>query len=481
MHIHILGICGTFMGSLAVLAKQLGYRVSGSDANVYPPMSTQLQEQGIDLMEGFRHEHLQPSPDLVVIGNALSRGNPAVEYTLSEGLNYMSGPQWLAQFVLHDKWVLGVAGTHGKTTTSAILTWILEYAGMKPGYLIGGVTKNFPQSAHIGDSAFFVVEADEYDSAFFDKRSKFVHYAPRTTILNNLEFDHADIFDDLEAIETQFHHLVRTLPGNGLIISPHDDSAIEVVLRMGCWTRRQQLGVAVPDEVCKKLAANGGAFWNAYLKNEHGSEFELIKYGQKSPGEVMNRALIQWEMAGLHNVKNALAAVAAAHHVGVEVTTAAEALKTFKGVKRRMELRGSIEGIKVYDDFAHHPTAIETTLNGMAKKLKSESGKKRLIAVIEPRSATMKSGAHQNTLNRACESADMVVWYKTEDCKIDFQSMLSQSKVPSYAFSSVAEIVTYLKENSLSGDYIIIMSNGGFEGIHDKLIQELNHGSTILN
>ena len=290
--------------------------------------------------------------------------------------------------------MLWVAGTHGKTTTSAILAWILEYAGMKPGYLIGGVTKNFPQSAHIGDSAFFVVEADEYDSAFFDKRSKFVHYAPRTTILNNLEFDHADIFDDLEAIETQFHHLVRTLPGNGLIISPHDDSAIEVVLRMGCWTRRQQLGVAVPDEVCKELAANGGTFWNAYLKNEHGSEFELIKYGQKSTGEVMNRALIQWEMAGLHNVKNALAAVAAAHHVGVEVTTAAEALKTFKGVKRRMELRGSIEGIKVYDDFAHHPTAIETTLNGMAKKLKSESGKKRLIAVIEPRSATMKSGAH---------------------------------------------------------------------------------------
>ena len=294
MHIHILGICGTFMGSLAVLAKQLGYRVSGSDANVYPPMSTQLQEQGIDLMEGFRHEHLQPSPDLVVIGNALSRGNPAVEYTLSEGLNYMSGPQWLAEFVLRDKWVLGVAGTHGKTTTSAILAWILEYAGMKPGYLIGGVTKNFPQSAHIGDSAFFVVEADEYDSAFFDKRSKFVHYGPRTTILNNLEFDHADIFDDLEAIQKQFHHLVRTLPGNGLIISPHNDSAIEEVFRMGCWTRRQQLGVAVPDEVCKKLTANEGVFWNACLKNEHGSEFELIKYGQGSTGEVMNRTLIQW-------------------------------------------------------------------------------------------------------------------------------------------------------------------------------------------
>jgi len=481
MHIHILGICGTFMGSLAVLAKQLGYRVSGSDANVYPPMSTQLQEQGIDLLEGFRPEHLQPSPDLVIVGNALSRGNPAVEYVLNEGLSYMSGPQWLAQFVLHDKWVLGVAGTHGKTTTSAMLAWILEYAGMKPGYLIGGVTNNFPQSANLGDSAFFVVEADEYDSAFFDKRSKFVHYAPRTVILNNLEFDHADIFDDLHAIEKQFHHMVRTVPGNGQIIFPHGDSAIEIVLRMGCWTRRQQLGIAIPDEICKKLAANGGVFWNAHLINEQGSEFELIKYGQGSTGEVMNRSVLRWSLTGQHNVKNALAAVAAAHHVGVDVTTAIDALKDFKGVKRRMELRGSIEGINVYDDFAHHPTAIESTLQGIAAQLKSEGGGKRLIAVIEPRSATMKSGVHQDALIPATQAADLVIWYSTQDSKIDFHSLAAESKVPAYAFASIDEILAYLEESSLPGDQIVIMSNGGFEGIHEKLLKRLAAGPSTLN
>lgn len=481
MHIHILGICGTFMGSLAVLAKQLGYRVSGSDANVYPPMSTQLQEQGIDLAEGFRPEHLQPSPDLVIIGNALSRGNPAVEYVLNEGLVYMSGPQWLSQFVLHDKWVLGVAGTHGKTTTSAMLAWILEYAGLKPGYLIGGVTNNFPSSASLGDSAFFVVEADEYDSAFFDKRSKFIHYAPRTLIMNNLEFDHADIFDNLEAIEKQFHHLVRTVPGNGLVIFPHADSAIEVVIRMGCWTPRQQLGIAVPDEVCKKLAANGGVFWNALLQNEQGTEFEIIKYGQGATGEVMNRAAMQWNLTGLHNVRNALAAVAAAHHVGVDVATAIDGLKEFKGVKRRMELRGTVEGISVYDDFAHHPTAIESTLNGMANQLRADGNSKRLIAVIEPRSATMKSGVHQDSLHEATRDADMVIWYKAEDCKIDFQDLLAKSQSPAYAFARVDEILTYLEENSLPGDQIVIMSNGGFEGIHEKLLQRLQLGPSTLN
>ncbi len=469
------------MGSLAVLAKQLGYRVSGSDVNVYPPMSTQLQVLGIDLEEGYRPEHLRPSPDLVIIGNALSRGNPAVEYILNEGLNYMSGPQWLSQFVLHDKWVLGVAGTHGKTTTSALLAWILENAGMKPGYLIGGVTNNFPQSASLGDSAFFVVEADEYDSEFFDKRSKFVHYAPRTTILNNLEFDHADIFDNLEDIEKQFHHLIRTVPGNGLIISPHGDSAIEVVLRMGCWTRRQQFGIAIPEEICKKLAANGGVFWNASLENKQGSEFELIKYGQGSTGEVMNRKVLKWNMTGLHNVKNAVAAIAAAHHVGVDVATAIEAVEEFKGVKRRMELRGTVEGVNIYDDFAHHPTAIESTLNGIAAQIKSEGGSKRLIAVIEPRSATMKSGIHQDELNHACRAADLVIWYKSDDCKINFQSLLGESKVPAYAFVAVGEIITYLEENSLPGDQIVIMSNGGFEGIHEKLLQRLQIGPSTLN
>ncbi len=481
MHIHILGVCGTFMGSLAVLAKQLGYRVSGSDANVYPPMSTQLQEQGIDLQEGFRPEHLQPAPDLVIIGNALSRGNPAVEHVLNEGLNFTSGPQWLAQFVLHDKWVLGVAGTHGKTSTSAMLAWILEYAEVNPGYLIGGVANNFSQSASLGDSPFFVVEADEYDSAFFDKRSKFVHYVPRTTILNNLEFDHADIFNNIEEIERQFHHLVRTVPGNGLIIYPHDESAIEGVLRKGCWSNRQQFGISVPNEVCKKLAANGGVFWNALMTDEQGSEFELIKYGQGSTGEVMYRAAVSWELTGIHNVKNAIAAVAAAHHVGIEVATAREALLEYKGVKRRMELRGSVEGVKVYDDFAHHPTAIELTLQGIAAKLRADGRDSRLIAVIEPRSNTMMSGVHQHELNIASQAADMVIWFKPEDAKINFSKLLAESKVPGYAFSDVDQIVTFLEENSVPGDHIVIMSNGGFGGIHEKLLQALQHGPSLLN
>ncbi|PCJ24859.1 MAG: UDP-N-acetylmuramate:L-alanyl-gamma-D-glutamyl-meso-diaminopimelate ligase [SAR86 cluster bacterium] len=476
MHIHILGICGTFMGSLAVLAKQLGYRVSGSDANVYPPMSTQLREQGIDLMEGFLPEHLYPEPDLVVIGNALSRGNPAVEHVLNEGLNYTSGPQWLAQYVLHDKWVLGVAGTHGKTSTSAMLTWILEYAGMRPGYLIGGVTNNLPSSADLGDSAFFVVEADEYDSAFFDKRSKFVHYAPRTAILNNLEFDHADIFENLEAIEKQFHHLVRTVPGNGLLIVPHGEATIEMVLRMGCWTTRQQFGVEIPEEVCRKLASNGGVFWSASIRNEQGSEFELTKYGQGSTGEVISRTVINWDMTGIHNVKNGMAAIAAAHNVGVDVTTAAEALNQYKGVKRRLELRGTVEGIKVYDDFAHHPTAIASTLQGMAAKLRAEDGDTRLIAVIEPRSNTMKLGIHQQQLVDSCADADMVVWQKPEKTGLDFNALIAESKVPGYVFSEVDEIVVFLEENCRSGDHIVVMSNGSFDGIHEKLLVALDHG-----
>ena len=480
MHIHILGICGTFMGSLAIIAKQLGYKVSGSDANVYPPMSTQLEEIGIELKEGYRPEHLQPPPDLVIIGNALSRGNPAVEYILDEGLNYTSGPQWLSQWVLQDKWVLGVAGTHGKTTTSAMLAWILQYAGLKPGYLIGGVTNNFARSADLGESPFFVVEADEYDSAFFDKRSKFVHYGPRTAILNNLEFDHADIFDDLQAIEKQFHHLVRTIPGSGLIIKPYSDSTIDDVLAMGCWTRRQQFGLSVPEPVCKRLATNGGVFWNAEMLDNYGNQFDLVKYGQGSTGEVMNRAHINWDLTGTHNVKNALAAVAAAHHVGVEVTVAGAALNAFKGVKRRMELRGTVEGISVYDDFAHHPTAIRLTLQGMAAKIKADAGNKRLIAVIEPRSNTMKMGVQQQELNLACEQADMVVWFKPQGSSIDFQVLLEQSKAPGYAFSEVDQIVDFLEESSQSGDHIVIMSNGGFGGIHEKLLQALSHGPAML-
>jgi len=477
MHVHILGICGTFMGSLAVLAKQLGYRVSGSDANVYPPMSTQLEEQGIQLMEGFKTEHLQPQPDLVIIGNALSRGNSAVEYVLREGISYTSGPQWLAQFVLHDKWVLGVAGTHGKTTTCSMLAWILEYAGLQPGYLIGGVCNNFSSSATLGDSAFFVVEADEYDSAFFDKRSKFVHYAPRTAILNNLEFDHADIFENLEAIERQFHHLVRTVPDNGLIIFPYGEASLEAVLEIGCWTPTQQFGISLPEDICRKLAQNGGVFWNALVLDAQGGEFELVKYGQGSDGEVMSRAAIDWEFSGLHNVKNAVTAVAAAHHVGVPVVTACEALMGFKGVKRRLELRGEVKGIKIYDDFAHHPTAIESTLKGMAAKLEAEYPGARLIAVIEPRSNTMKQGIHQKDLVLAVNAADMVVWQKPERSGLNISSLVADSKVPAYAFSEVDQIVTFLKEKSQEGDHIVMMSNGGFGGIHEKLLIAFDQNS----
>ena len=463
------------MGSLAVIAKQLGNQVSGSDKNVYPPMSTQLEALGIDLLEGYHHSHLQPEPDLVIIGNALSRGNAAVEYVLNEGLAYTSGPQWLAQFVLHDRWVLGVAGTHGKTTTSAMLAWILEYAGAKPGYLIGGVTNNFEQSAALGESSFFVVEADEYDTAFFDKRSKFVHYRPRSAILNNLEFDHADIFEDLAAIEKQFHHLIRTVPDNGLIITPYQDSTLEAVLAQGCWTPRQQFGLDVPGEVCNLLAANGGVFWNAEMANSHGAEFEVVKYGQGSSGQVLSRSLIQWQITGKHNVKNAMAAIAAAHHVGIDVATAAAALREFKGVKRRMELLGTVEGVHVYDDFAHHPTAIETTLEGMAAKLKSASDHSRLIAVIEPRSNTMKLGVHQEDLVNACQAADMIVWQKPEKSGIDFEKLLADSATPADAFDKIEDIVRYLEESSMPGDHIVIMSNGGFDGIHQKLLQALSY------
>lgn len=473
MHIHILGICGTFMGSLAILAKQLGFEVSGSDANVYPPMSTQLEEQGIRLCEGFDPKHLRPAPDMVIIGNAMSRGNPSVEYVLDRGIRYTSGPEWLAQNVLHGRWVLGVAGTHGKTTTSAMLAWILEYAGMKPGYLIGGVTNNLPASASLGDSIFFVVEADEYDSAFFDKRSKFIHYAPRTTILNNLEFDHADIFDDLEAIKRQFHHLVRTLPGNGLILSGEGEEALEDVLARGCWTPRQSFGVDSVAADSLALLENGGVYWDAELIRDDCSKFALAKMGVG--GEPLAQVQIEWQMTGRHNVNNAVAAIAAAHHAGVEVFTAAEALNQFRGVKRRMELRGERRGIRVYDDFAHHPTAIETTLDGMAAKIEADRGgaAQRLVAVIEPASNTMRAGFHQDTLVAACHAADEVVWRRPSDSGLDFAALEANNPVPSCSFDDVDEIVGHLAKHSRSGDHIVIMSNGGFGGIHDKLLRAL--------
>ncbi|HDZ09409.1 UDP-N-acetylmuramate:L-alanyl-gamma-D-glutamyl-meso-diaminopimelate ligase [Pseudohongiella sp.] len=467
MHIHILGICGTFMGSLAVLAKELGHTVSGSDANVYPPMSTQLEEQGIRLCEGFDPAHLQPHPDLVVVGNAMSRGNPAVEYVLNQGLPYCSGPEWLSRFVLQGKWVLAVAGTHGKTTTSAMVAWILEYAGMQPGYLIGGVLKNFPVSARLGGSDFFVVEADEYDSAFFDKRSKFVHYRPRTLILNNLEYDHADIFPDLAAIQRQFHHLIRIVPGEGLIIRPRFDEALAQVLEQGCWTPTQSFAVldAERDEGGRPEPSG----WGVRLLQADGSVCEISKTSHL--GSTVS-ARLQWSLSGRHNVCNAVAAIAAAHHVGVDITVACEALGKFASVKRRMELLGEVRGIHVYDDFAHHPTAIETTLDGIRQRLNEIPGS-RLIAVIEPRSATMKMGVHQSCLASSCRAADLCLWMSGAGNGLDIEGIIAESPVPALNFNSVDDIVAYLSRHCRAGDHIVIMSNGGFGGIHGKLLSAL--------
>lgn len=468
MHIHILGICGTFMGSLAVLAKQMGHTVSGCDANVYPPMSTQLEEQGITLMQGFKAEHLQPHPDLVVIGNALSRGNEAVEYTLEQGLDYCSGPEWLSRYVLRGRWVLAVAGTHGKTTTSSMLAWILSYAGLKPGYLIGGVASNFPSSADVGDSPFFVVEADEYDSAFFDKRSKFVHYAPRTAIFNNLEFDHGDIFPDLAAIQRQFHHLVRIIPGNGLILSPRDDDNLNAVLEQGCWSQRQAMDLLTEGQDCS--LQEQGMSWFVRLLSSDGSHFEI---GKRENGKPAPSAQVQWSLSGTHNVRNALAAVAAAHHAGVAIAVACEALEQFRGVKRRQELLGEVNGVRVYDDFAHHPTAIAITLEGMRAKFMKAKRTGRLIAVIEPRSNTMKMGVHKDVLGQSSRSADLTYWFDAGTAAFDLAGIVKSSPTPARLADSIDTLVANLAAEAQAGDDIVIMSNGGFGGIHQKLLQAL--------
>lgn len=451
MHIHILGICGTFMGSLAQLAKDLGHKVTGSDANVYPPMSTQLEAAGIELTEGFDTAQLIPAPDVVIVGNAMSRGNPCVEYVLNNNLRYTSGPQFLREFVLHDKWVLAVAGTHGKTTTSSMLAWILDYAGMAPGYLIGGVTKNFPTSARLGETPFFVVEADEYDSAFFDKRSKFVHYNARTVILNNLEFDHADIFKDLAAIQTQFHHLVRTIPQNGLVISPANDTALAEVLAKGCWTPNAQFSVDALAE------------WSTNLLTADGNQFEVLHHG-----EIV--ATVNWQQTGIHSVSNGLAAIIAARHVGVTPEIAAEALNTFAGVKRRMELLADKNGIKVYDDFAHHPTAIKTTLAGLRAKVGSE----KIIAIIEPRSNTMRMGVHKDALNQSITDADDVLWFQPEGSDWAMDSIVNSSPVPAKLFHTLDTLIDSALTLADGNTHIVIMSNGGFGGVHQKLIEKLH-------
>lgn len=453
MHIHILGICGTFMGGLAVIARQLGHEVSGSDQNVYPPMSTQLEQQGIRLIEGYRAENLDSNPDLVIIGNALSRGNPEVEAVLNRGLRYVSGPQWLAEHVLQGKWVLGVAGTHGKTTTTSMLSWILEHQGFKPGFLIGGIPLNFGISARLGESDFFVLEADEYDSAFFDKRSKFVHYRPRTAILNNLEYDHADIFPDLDAIKKQFHHLVRTIPGEGLIISPKREANIDDVLAMGCWTP------------VVRSSINGDAGWNAELVNTDGSEFDVF-FDRQLQGRV------QWALTGEHNVYNALSAIAAAKHVGILAADAIAALAAFKNVKRRMEVIANIpalsgtegNGVTIYDDFAHHPTAIQTTLDGLRKQV----GAERIVAIVEPRSNTMRLGVHTKTLAESLGHADLALIYQPEGLGWDLGALKKYAGNIEIC-TSLDEIIAKLKFEARYGGHFVLMSNGSFGGIYQRL------------
>jgi len=444
MHVHILGICGTFMAGIAALAREAGHRVTGSDANGWPPMSTQLEALGIAVMPGYKPEHLQPAPDIVVVGNVITRGNAAIEYVLNEGLPYVSGPEWLAEHVLQGRHVLAVAGTHGKTTTTSLLAWLLEDAGMQPGFLVGGVPVNFGVSARLGTGRHFVIEADEYDTAFFDKRSKFVHYRPRTAILNNLEYDHADIFPDLAAIERQFHHLIRTVPGNGQIIVNGQDTNLPRVLEMGCWSE-----LAWFDD------ARG---WTA-TRNETGMKVSLR--GQPQGSAVT-------PMAGAHNRSNALAAIAAAVHAGVAVETALRGIETFRGIKRRLELRGTVRGIEVFDDFAHHPTAIAVTVAALR-----ERGAGRILAVLEPRSNTMRLGGHAGELAASLRDADMSFVLARPDLQWDAQGALAAlgDRVSIHpALEGLIDAVTQMAQH---GDRVLVMSNGDFGGVHSKLLERL--------
>lgn len=448
MHIHILGICGTFMGGLAVLARSAGHRVTGCDANVYPPMSTQLEAQGIELIVGYDAAQADLAPDLFVVGNAISRGNPLLEAILDRNLAYVSGPQWLSDNILRGRWVLAVAGTHGKTTTTSLLTWILEEAGLNPSFLVGGVPQGLDISARLTDSPFFVIEADEYDTAFCDKRSKFVHYHPRTAILNNLEFDHADIFADLAAIETQFHHLVRTVPASGLIVSNAADANLPRVLSRGCWTPIEAFEAAVGAE----------KGWRTQSGTVAGS-FEVILDGA-SVGIVSKFAL-----SGDHNRANALAALIAARHAGVPLPVGIKALESFAGIKRRMEVRGVVRGVTVIDDFAHHPTAIRLTIAGLRQKI----GKARILAVLEPRSNTMKLGTMKAQLPCSLKEADLVFCY-AENLGWNAAEALGPLGEIARCFEQLGELVAAVTSQAHAGDYILVMSNGGFGGVHQKLL-----------
>ncbi|MES2312780.1 MAG: UDP-N-acetylmuramate:L-alanyl-gamma-D-glutamyl-meso-diaminopimelate ligase [Pseudomonadota bacterium] len=452
MRLHILGICGTFMGGVAALARELGHTVEGSDANVYPPMSTQLEALGIGLMSGYAAEHLQPAPDLVVVGNAMTRGNPAVEYMLDQRLRYISGPQWLGETLLADRDVLAVAGTHGKTTTTSLLAHLLESTGLAPGFLVGGVPGNFGVSARLGQGKPFVIEADEYDTAFFDKRSKFVHYRPRIAILNNLEYDHADIFPDVAAIQRQFHHLVRTVPGNGrLIVNAHDVRLAEV-LAMGCWTPVETFGIGCGD-------------WQATLVEADGSAFTVHRDGELI-GDV------RWPLLGNHSVMNALAALAAAAAAGADPRALLPAFATFESVKRRMELVGEVNGVRVYDDFAHHPTAIATTLAGLRAKI----GAARILVALEPRSNSMRQGAHAEALAPSLVDADAVVFLHCPELPWDASHVTAALDGRGSTAPTVDALIAALHAQAQPGDQVIFMSNGGFEAAPRRFVERLRGG-----
>ena len=448
-HIHILGVCGTFMGGVAIIAKQMGYRVTGSDINVYPPMSTFLTENGIEIIPHFETSQLQPAPDMVIVGNAMKRGNPCVEYILDNQLPYTSGPQWLHDNVLRERWVLAVSGTHGKTTTTGMSAWILEQNGLSPSFLIGGIAGNFGVSARLGESNFFVIEADEYDTAFFDKRSKFVHYNPKTLIINNLSFDHADIFDDLKAIQRQFHHMIRTIPSSGLILSDKTEQSVKETLDMGCWSHKQFLGEEQD--------------WYAQRISNDCTHFAVFHKGEKT-------AEVNWSIVGQHNMHNALMAIAAAHHAGVSAENACAALTTFVNAKRRLEVKGEVNGITVYDDFAHHPEAIQATLTALRDKI---GGSVRILAVLEPRSNTMKMGIHKDDIAPSLVRADYVFVLQPDNIPWDVSDITNKCLQPAKWTANLERLVDMVVAEAQPTDHILVMSNGSFGGIHQKLLDKL--------
>jgi len=459
--LYFLGIGGTLMGGLALLAKAKGYRVTGSDGAIYPPMSNQLAAAGIDAYEGFEPAQLRPPPDLVVIGNAqLPRGHPAIEHILNENLPYVSGAEWLGSAVLRERWVLAVSGTHGKTTTASMVAAILAHAGLAPGFMIGGVPRDFGESARLGSAPFFVVEADEYDTSYFDRRSKFVHYRPRTLVINNLEYDHADIFDSLRAIQTQFHHLIRTVPGDGLIVAPTQDQAVDKVLRQGCWTPVARFGSGQPPR--RAFECDSGEWWLAANVAADGSAFDVVLNDA-------NCGRVSWPLTGEHNVANALAAIAATRHAGVPAEVAVAALSAFQGVKRRMEVIARRDALCVYDDFAHHPTAIRTTLEGLRRRV----GNEQIVAVVEPRTHTMSLGALRHDLATCCAAANEAIWFRGPNLKWDLMDVVRDSVVPATVADDVDRIVNRFTRPRRRPCHVVIMSNGGFGGIREKFVKKL--------